>query len=403
MVFIRKYAKKIQSVLLFLAIFAAGFAFGNLNPTSQAQAVFGDTEEAFAPLYQTFSLIQSEYVDAVDVDVPDLVDGAIQGMVESLGDQYSGYLDPDNYVMFNSDLSGDVEGIGVVIRTDEETGEIEVVNVLEGAAARAAGVLPGDIFWEVDGQSVTGLNQTELASLVRGPAGTDVTILFKRDEEFVEFTITRVQFSVPIVTNEVLDNNIAYLKLAEFNANARQELDAALAELDVNSRDGLIFDLRGNPGGLLRSAVDVASLFIEDGVILYESFGDGREDIFEATGNYGNIEVPIVVLVDEGSASASELVSGAMQDREVATLIGEVTFGKGTVQTIQPLDNGGGLRLTVARYLLPSRNWIHDVGVQPDIIVDWNPETVEELEGEDPQLQAAVEFLTTGATEAAEQ
>lgn len=391
---IRKHATKIQSVLLFLAVFTAGFALGNLNTPSVAQTAFGDTEEAFAPLYQVFNLIQSEYVDADIVEVPDLVDGAIQGMVDSLGDQYSGYMAPTMYDMFNTDLSGDVEGIGVVIRTIEETGEIEVVNVLEGAAARQAGVLPGDIFWEVEGQSVAGMNQTELAGIVRGPAGTDVTITFKRDEEFIELTITRVRFSVPIVTSEILDGDIAYIALAEFNGNARTAIQEALDELDVNSRTGLIFDLRGNPGGLLRSAIDVASLFIEDGTILYESFGDGTEEVFEATGDYANIQVPIVVLVDEGSASASELVSGAIQVRQVATLIGETTFGKGTVQTIQPLDNGGGLRLTIARYLLPDRNWIHDIGVEPDVLVEWNPETVEEMEGEDPQLNAAIEFLT---------
>ncbi|MCA9891524.1 MAG: S41 family peptidase [Anaerolineae bacterium] len=391
---IRKHATKIQSMLLILAVFTAGFALGNLNTPSEAQTAFGDTDEAFAPLYQVFNLIQSEYVDADIVEVPALVNGAIQGMVDSLGDQYSGYMQPTVFDMFNTDLSGDVEGIGVVIRTIEETGEIEVVNVLEGAAARSAGVLPGDIFWEVDGQSVIGMNQTELAGIVRGPAGTDVTITFKRDEAFIELTITRVRFSVPIVTSEVLDGNIAYVSLAEFNGNAAEELANTFEELDVNSRAGLIFDLRGNPGGLLRSAVEVASLFIQDGTILYESFGDGTEEIFEATGDYAGIEVPIVVLVDEGSASASELVSGAMKVRGVATLIGETTFGKGTVQTVQPLDNGGGLRLTIARYLLPDRNWIHDIGVDPDVLVEWNPQTTEEMEGDDPQLQAAIEFFT---------
>jgi len=392
---VRNHAGKIQTLLLIIAVFAAGFTLGSLNSPSLAQSplAFGDTDSAFEPLFQVVEIIQTDYVDAADIQVPDLVDGAIQGMIDSLGDQFSGYLTPEAFGAFNSDLSGDVEGIGVVIRTIEETGEIEVVSVLEGAAARAAGVLPGDIFWEVDGQSVIGMNQTELANIVRGPAGSDVNIVFKRGDDFVTFTITRVRFAVPIIETEILEDDIAYIELSEFNSRAREALDEALVEMDVNNRAGLIFDLRGNPGGLLRSAVDIASLFIEDGVILYESFGDGTEEVFEATGNYGNIEVPIVVLVDEGSASASELVAGAIQDTGVATLIGEVTFGKGTVQTIQPLTNGGGLRLTIARYLLPSRNWIHDIGVTPDIIVEWNPQSVEEMEGTDPQLEAAVEFL----------
>jgi carboxyl-terminal processing protease len=181
--------------------------------------------------------------------------------------------------------------------------------------------------------------------------------------------------------------------MQQFSELSREQVDEALAAVDVNSRSGLIFDLRGNPGGLLTSAVDIGSLFIEDDVLLYEVFADGSEEIFRSNGDYGNIEVPIVVLIDEGSASASELVSGAIKDYGVATLIGETTFGKGTVQNIQPLSNEGALRLTIARYLTPNRTWIHDVGVTPDIIIEWNPQTVDEINGPDPQLQAAIELL----------
>jgi carboxyl-terminal processing protease len=253
--------------------------------------------------------------------------------------------------------------------------------------------LPGDIFWEVNGEAVIGMNQTDLAAAVRGPAGTDVNITFKRGEDMIEMTITRVRFQVPNIETEILDNNIAYISMAEFTALAREQVDAALDELDVNSRTGLIFDLRGNPGGLLTSAVDMGSLFIEEGVLLYEAFADGSEEIFQASGDYGNITVPIVVLIDETSASASELIAGAIKDTGVATLIGETTFGKGTVQNIQPLSNNGGIRLTVARWLTPNRNWIHEVGVTPDIVVDWDPQTAEDFAAPDPQLQAAVDFL----------
>lgn len=390
-----KYTKYIQTGLVVVIIFTSGFAFGNIINISQAQTplAIGDTETAFEPLWETFSLIQNRYVDAGAVDVPSLVNGAIRGMVDSLGDQYSSYLSPSDYSALNSDISGNVEGIGVVIRTNEDTGFIEVLNVLPNAPAREAGVLPGDIFWEVDGRSVDGLNQSELASLVRGPAGSQVTIIFKRNEEFVEFTITRARFEIPLVEAEILDNDIAYIKLSEFASPARAQIERNIADLNVNARRGLIFDLRGNPGGLLGSAIDIASLFIQDGVILYETFSDGSEQTFEANGRFGNISVPIVVLVDESSASASELVAGAMQDRGVATVIGEITFGKGTVQTIQPLSNGGGLRLTIARYLLPSRRWVHEVGVTPDVIIEWQPESTIELETVDPQLDAAIDYL----------
>lgn len=397
---LRQNLFRFNTLLLFVAVFMFGFIMGNLNSLNiteaQSQVVLGDTDEAFDPLWEAFNTIRDRYVDSDDVTVPGLVDGAIQGMVDTLGDPYSGYLVPQEYAMFNSDISGDVEGIGVVIRTNQETEAIEVVNVLEGAPARDAGVMPGDIFYEVDGQSVVGMNQTELASIVRGPSGTEVTIKFLRDEEIVEFTIVRARFEVPNVEYDILEGDIAYISMAEFNSRSRTQVDEALETVNVNERAGLIFDIRGNPGGLLSSAVDMGSLFIEDGVLIYETFGDGSEQVFEANGDYGGIEVPIVLLVDETSASASELIAGAIQDTGVATLLGETTFGKGTVQTIQPLSNDGGLRLTIARWLTPNRNWIQDQGVTPDIIVEWNPETIEEMEGDDPQLQAAIDFLLNG-------
>ncbi len=387
---------KIQVAVVILVVFAAGFAMGTaIHPSfAQGPAAIGGVDEAFNPMWEVYDAIKARYVDRDLVEVPKLVDGAIKGMVESLGDKFSSYMSPEDYTMFQSELSGEVEGIGVVIDTNKDTGDIMVVTVLDGAAAKQAGVLPGDIFWKVDGTSVAGMDQTKLASLVRGPAGSDVTVTFKRGDQFIDIKMTRVKFQVPNVTSKILDSDIAYIRMGEFSSTSRQQVDEALKTVDVNNRKGLIFDLRGDPGGLLTVAIDMGSLFIKDGVLLYEAFGDGSEQIFTANGNYGNITVPIVVLIDEGSASASELLAGALKDRGVATLIGEKSFGKGTVQTIQPLSNNGGLRLTIARWLTPNRNWIHEQGITPDIVVEWNPKTPEELALPDPQLQAAVDFLT---------
>lgn len=392
--FMKKYAGKIQAVILIAAIFVAGFAVGTINSVSVAQSrvVIGDTDEAFAPLWEVFNTIQASYVDSADIDVPLLVNGAITGMVESLGDRYSNYIDPSAFDRFNSDLSGNFEGIGVVIETNPDTNEIYVTNVLRGSPALGAGVLPGDIFYSVDGTLIEGLDQTALASLVRGPAGSTVNITFKRGTELINLAIVRARIELPNVETDILDNNIAYVSLNNFNSVAVNQIRQALEEVDVNNRNGLVFDLRGNPGGLLSSAIDVGSLFIRDGVLLYETFADGSEQTFEVNGNYANINVPIVVLVNENSASASELVAGAIKDRGAGTLIGETTFGKGTVQTIQPLSNGGGLRLTIARYLLPSRQWIHDVGVVPDIAIDYDP--FEDGATGDLQLEAAIRFLS---------
>jgi carboxyl-terminal processing protease len=374
------------------AVFGLGYVAGTLHTVSLAQSeqtVTPEVQEAFAPLWEIYNLIQNDYID--DVDVPTLVDGALHGIVDSLGDQFSGYMNPEEYNLMNADLSGEIQGIGVVIRTDEETGETEVVGVLEGTPAETAGILPGDIFAAVDGVSVTEFDQLELATHVRGPEGTDVLITMRRGDELIDFTLTRARITIPNVTHEVLEGDIGYIQLNQFTPTARQDLDTALETLDVNSLNGLIFDLRNNPGGLLTSAIDIASAFIPDGVIVTEAFSDDNQTVFSATGSFANIEVPIVVLINEGSASASELVSGAMQDRGVATIIGTTSFGKGTVQTWHNLTNGGGLRITIARWLTPDGNWIHEAGITPDIEVEWEASADENAL--DTQMQRAVDYL----------
>lgn len=380
------------TVIVIVVVFFAGFAVGNLNAIGAAQgdtSVPREVEEAFAPLWQTYNLIQSDYIDPVELEV--LVDGAVTGMVEALGDQFSGYMDPETYAFLNDDLEGEIEGIGVVIRTIEETQEIEVVGVLDGAPAKAAGILPGDIFYAVNGTTVLGMSQLDLAGEVRGPEGTDVTITMRRGDELIDFTITRARIVIPNVESEVLEDQFGYIKLNQFSATARQDIDAALEAMDINNLNGLILDFRDNPGGYLNSAVDVASAFIPEGTIVTEAFSENDQRVFEATGDYAGVNVPIVVLVNEGSASASELVAGAMQDRGVATIIGMTTFGKGTVQTWHELVNGGGVRLTIARWLTPNGQWIHENGIEPDIEVEWVPESYDDPN--DIQLDAAIEYL----------
>lgn len=381
--------------LLIACVFVAGFAMGNMREIGAAQGVYTQpqgTDEAFSAFWQTYQLVQNEYITAVDPEV--LADGAIEGMLAALEDEYSGYMDPELFEMMNADLQGEIEGIGVVIRTDEESGFISVVSLLEGAPAEAAGILPGDIFAAVNGETTDGWSQLEIASRVRGPAGTPVTITMRRDDELIDFTVNRERIVVPNVDTELLDGDIAYIRLNNFTPDARADLDRALAELDVNNRAGFIFDLRDNPGGLLTSAIDISSAFVREGIIVTEWFGDDQEEIvLNANGNYADIQVPIVVLINQGSASASEIVAGAIQDYETATLLGVTTFGKGTVQTWHPLVNGGGARITIARWLRPDGTWIHEEGVTPDLVVEWMPESFDEP---DIQLEAAIQFLQTG-------
>lgn len=389
---------RILSLMLAFTIFAAGFAAGNLHLITRAQGdvVDAEAEAAFAPLWQAYNLVQSDYIDPADDEA--LVNGAIQGMIEALDDPFSGYMDPTTYDLMSADLEGEIEGVGIVLHTDEETEIITVAGVIDGSPAQKGGILPGDIFYAVDGDPIADMDQTELATRVRGAEGTEVTLTMLRDEEQLDFTLIRALIIIPNIETEVYDGGIAYVRLNQFSSSARTDLNRAFAEVDVNNQNGLIFDLRDNPGGYLDQSISVASAFIQQGVVVTESFGDDQEDIvYNANGDFAGITVPIVVLVNEASASASELVAGAMQDTNVATIMGETTFGKGTVQTWRQLNNGGGLRLTIARWLTPNGRWIHENGITPDIIVEWQP--TGEADEVDLQLERALEFLREGAQE----
>lgn len=394
---LRQRWPQLQMAVTIVLIFLTGFALGNQFAVSAAQ---GNTrppagsEQLFEPFWQVYNLIHSQYIDPIEGEK--LVDGAINGMIAVLDDEFSGYMDPATFPLINEDLSGSIEGIGVVINTLEETGEIEVASVLEGSPARQAGIQSGDIFAKVDGQDVLDMSQLELASLVRGSAGTQVTITMKRGENLIDFVVTRARIEIPNIEWKLLEGDVGYIRLNQFNPEARREIDDALQSLDANNLKGLIVDFRGNPGGLLTSAIDVASAFIKDGVILIEDFGNGEEQILKATGDYSGLSIPLIILVDENSASGSELVAGALQDTRSATIIGEQTFGKGTVQTWNELVNGGGIRLTIARWLTPNRHWIHQQGITPDIIVEWDGDTYGAPD--DSQLETALEYLNSQPT-----
>ncbi|MFO7323352.1 MAG: S41 family peptidase [Chloroflexota bacterium] len=377
-------------------VFVSGFALGNQYAIGSAQSQLSPppgSEKLFEPFWQVYNLIQDSYVDPEGDEIAPqaLVDGAISGMVAALDDEFSGYMNAETYPLINQELEGEIEGIGVVIRTIPDTGEIEIISVMLDSPAERAGIRQGDIFFAVEGEDVSAMTQLELAQKVRGPEGSEVKLTLKRGDELIDFTVERARIIIPMIESRMLDNNIGYVRLNQFGPQARQEMDAAIEALGGNQLDGLVLDMRGNPGGLLSAAIDISSAFIKDGTILIEDFGNGKEQVFTTNGSYNGLTVPLVVLVDEASASASELVAGALQDNGRATIVGEPTFGKGTVQTWQQLVNGGGIRLTIARWLTPARNWIHSNGIIPDIVVEWNPTTLDE--DDDPQLQAAVAHL----------
>ncbi|MEM2126544.1 MAG: S41 family peptidase, partial [Candidatus Methanosuratincola sp.] len=293
------------------------------------------------------------------------------------------------------DATGKFEGIGAYVKMNEE-GILEISGVFEGGPAESAGLRKGDRVLAVDGVSVIGVSLYEAIGRIRGPAGTRVTLLIEREgvEKPFEVTIIREALEIPIIDVEMRDDGIGIIRLYEFSATASDLVERGLEELLDQGARGIVFDLRYNPGGWLEQAVKVSDIFLDDGVILFERWSDGQERVFEAAPGDVGEEIPLVVLVNGGSASASEIVAGALQDHERAVLVGERTFGKGSVQRPFSLSDGSELRVTVAHWFTPNNRAIHNEGLTPDIEVPWPEEEV--VEGVDPQLDRAVEYLLTG-------
>ncbi len=373
-----------------------GYLLGTVRSELNAQIGTSqdkDREEIFDTFWQVRDYVQNEYVDpnGRDIDLAALADGAIRGMVKALGDEHSGYLDAQQFPVMEEDWSGSIQGIGAVVQRDETSGFLQIAFVLEGTPAAAAGLQSGDVFAEVDGRDVLDASQLELAALVRGPAGSAVKLTMFRGSETLDFTIERERIAVPNIEWRLLaDTGFGYVSLQHFSASARADLDEAFTAMKVHSLAGLVLDLRGNPGGLLDSALEIASAFIEEGPLAIQDYGD-HERILNADGNHAGLTLPLAVLVDGRSASASELVAGALQDRGRATIIGVQTFGKGTMQNLFRLDNGGGLQLTIARWLTPDGNWIHGSGITPDLLVAQADDFA--TTDADAQLQAAIAHL----------
>ena len=382
-------------VALFATLFLAGYALGaaDRRPASaQDNGQPNNTEVLFEPFWETWALLHENYVDPIDDQA--LMEGALRGMLGSLGDPHTDYMDPETFARVNESMSGAYEGIGATVRLNETIGGLELVSIMPGSPAEVAGLLPGDTIVEVNGEDVTSLGQNEIIAKVRGPSGTVVRLGIRRPgtTDLLEFEVIRDQIKVASVTWEILDGNIGYLRLNQFEFSTGQAMRDALAEMNADSLNGLILDVRANPGDYLTTAIDVASAFIADGPIVLER-GPDRELTHEALGNAVATKVPMVVLVDQGSASASELIAGALQDRDRATVVGMPTFGKGSVQVWRELSNGGGVRITISRWYTPDGHSVSDVGITPDVEVAFDP--TRGLEN-DNQLQAAIDVLTRG-------
>ena len=320
---------------------------------------------------------------------------ALRGFVDQLGDPHTAFLDPEQAEMFNSDMQGQFEGIGARVDT-AEGGGVELRYLFAEQPAEKAGLRIGDVIVAVDGTDVTQMDLNEAISLIRGPRNTEVVLTIRRgDQPQFDLKVTRARIEIPVVeVKSLADGTIEYIALSEFSSVAPSRLKEALETALAKKPAGLILDMRGNPGGLLDAAVRIGSYFVPTGNILIERFQDGREQIYPREGRYVLGDTKLVVLVDGGSASAAEIVAGAIQDAGTGKLIGEKTYGKGSVQLPNALSDGSQLRVTIARWFTPKDRAIHGVGLIPDLEV---PLTDEDRQAKrDPQLDRAVLFLTTG-------
>jgi len=398
--------------IVMLGSFAGGYVTGNIAPISlpsaaeevepitpptaspeQQSVTPEELQTLFVPFWEAWNIVHENYVDQPVDDVA-LMRGAIKGMMEALGDEHSSYMTPEDYETANAGLEGEYEGIGAYVDTTTEY--LTITSPIPGSPAERAGLLPGDQVIAINGEDMTGIDAEVARLKVLGPAGTTVvlTILREGEETPLEFTIVREKITIPAATGEMLDNGIAYIQVTTFGTRTMPELLAALQDLMAQNPKGIILDLRNNGGGYLQTSVEVASQFVSEGVILYEQYGDGTRETFNALPNglATDLNIPMVVLINEGSASASEIVAGALQDLGRAKLVGTVSYGKGSVQNWIPLSGeNGAVRVTIAKWLTPNENTIHEIGLTPDYPVEMTAE--DRQAGLDPQLDKAVEVL----------
>jgi carboxyl-terminal processing protease len=372
-------------------------ASNNSRPAEQTNS------EGYAILDEIEGILHEDFVnpDAVNPDL--LHEGAIQGLIDSLGDPHTVYISPEDFAVGIDIISGAFEGIGAQVDQDPVSGAIVIVAPFRDSPAEKAGVLPGDVLISVNGESAEGWSVADAVKKIRGPQGTDVTLVVRHEDQTEqEVTIKRATIEVPTVfADEVKGqdgnpiDNLAYLEIQQFTEQTPGNLDKELARVVDAGYEGLILDLRRNPGGGLDSTVQVADMFLDDGIILTQVDRDGKETVYEAHDGTEAGDLPIVVLVGPGSASGSEVLAAALHDHGRATLIGEKTFGKGSVNHIRNLSNGGALYVTIARWRTPNGDLIEGVGLEPDVAVALTPEDVDA--DRDTQLFAAIDFLQGGA------
>ncbi|WP_371372039.1 S41 family peptidase [Sporomusa aerivorans] len=331
---------------------------------------------------RALQVVKSRYVEEVPVET--LMAGSIKGMVNSLNDPHSVYMDAKMFKEFMIETEGSFGGVGIVIGTKDK--QLTVVAPIEGTPGEQAGIKSGDQIIKIDGQDTKDLALDEAVNKIRGPEGSQVVLTISRGQEIQDYTLTRSNIQIKTVAGKMLENNIGYIRISMFNENTGNDFVRKLQELEKQGLKAIVLDLRDNPGGLLDESVKVASQLVPKGPVVSVVTRDGRRETHSS--NLAAPKYPVAVLVNGGSASASEIVAGAVQDTGVGTLIGTKTYGKGSVQTVIRLDEGSAIKLTIAKYLTPKDRSINGVGIEPDIKIEL-PETRDK----DVQLDKAIEVL----------
>lgn len=376
-----------MSIIIFVNIFFFGFRIvmgmtGSSNLSSNQK------------INKILAYLDKYYVDKINED--SLEEGMYKGIVEGVGDPYTTYLNKKEFEDFQTETSGRYAGIGVVVSVDQIDQLITVVSPFEGSPGAKAGLLPGDKIIKVNDFEVTGDDLNEAVSMMKGPAGTKVkiTIYRKSDLKTFETEITRANIDYPTVSHKMLEKQIGYIRIISFDEVTNKQFIAAYKDLNDKGQKGLIIDLRNNPGGLLSTVTKIADQLLPEGMIVYTEDKSGKKESYLSDAN--EIKVPLVLLVNENSASASEILSGAVKDHNKGKLVGTTTFGKGLVQSIYPLGDGSAIKITISKYYTPSGVCIQGIGIEPDYVVELSDELKAKLtleEDEDIQLKKAIEVI----------
>lgn len=391
----------IAVALLVAAIGFAGFGIQNAIEQSQSNASMVELDEASALDANTIAKLQAleqtidKYFFLHEVTNEELRNGLYKGLLASLGDPYSEYYTAEELNSMMEQSQGIYYGIGAYVQLDENTGLPKISGVIADSPAEEADLRAEDLIYEVDGTSTYGLNLTEAVSLIKGPEGTEVelTLIREGESDYMKLTLTRRKVESPTVEFSMLEDDMAYIRVTEFDDVTVDQFADALAMAKGSNARGIILDLRGNPGGNLAAVVDMCNMILPEGMIVYTEDKYGNRDEYRSDGKH-ELELPLVVLVDMNSASAAEIMAGAIKDYEIGTLVGTTTFGKGIVQQIMSFRDGSAIKITISAYFTPNGHNIHGIGIVPDVVCEFDGEAYYgSPEHPDNQLEKAKEVL----------